>query len=74
MIIKIRAKPSSKKEAVNVKENNTFEVFVKEKAEDNKANIAIIKLLSKHFSVSSSNIKIIKGLSSKQKVIEIIQD
>ena len=74
MIIKVRAKPSSKKEHVNVKGDETFEVSVKEKAEGNKANIAIVKLLSKHFNVSSSMIRIIKGLSSKQKIIEILKD
>ena len=34
-------------------------------------NIELIKTLAKHYKVSSAQIKIVKGLSSREKVIEI---
>ena len=40
---------------------------------ENKANIALIKLLAKHFNTSSANVRIVKGLSSRNKTIEIKQ-
>lgn len=39
--------------------------------ENGKANEALIKLLSKHYGVSKSSIKLIKGEASRQKIIEI---
>lgn len=74
MIITIKAKPSSKKEEIFILGKNNFEVHLKERAEKNKANIELIKLLARHFNVSSSNIKVLKGINSKNKVVEISKD
>jgi uncharacterized protein len=71
MIINVRAKSSSSKEEIVKREENCFEIHVKEKAENNKANIAIIKSLAKYFNVPSSNVKILKGLSSRSKILSI---
>lgn len=38
---------------------------------DGKANEEMIKLLAKHFKVSKSSIEILKGKTSKNKVVEI---
>lgn len=46
-------------------------VYVKAPAEENKANIELIKTLAKHYKVSTVQIKIIKGLKSKEKIVEI---
>ncbi len=70
MIIQIKVKPNSPKEEV-VNEGERFTIFVKEKAENNKANIAVIKLLSKYFGVPSSQIDIKTGKKSRKKIIEI---
>jgi hypothetical protein len=70
MIIKIKVKPSSSKTEFDEKESV---VYVKARPENNKANIELIKTLSKYYKVSSSNIKILKGLTSRDKVIEIIK-
>lgn len=70
MRISIKVKPNSPKEEV-VNEGEGFTIFVKAKAENNKANIAVIKLLSKYFGVPSSQISIKTGMKSKKKIIEI---
>ena len=71
MIIKIKVKPNSGKKEVQKISDDEYIVSLKERAENNKANIELIKLLSKELKVSSNNIKIIKGLKSKNKIIEI---
>lgn len=53
------------------KGDGLFAVFTTEKAEGGKANKATLKLLSKHFSVGSSMVRIVFGLTSKEKVVEI---
>lgn len=71
MIINVKAKPSSSIEEILKLDENNFEIHIKEKAEKNKANLALIKLLSKYFNVPTSNIRILKGINSKNKIIEI---
>lgn len=46
-------------------------VSVKEAPVDGKANAAIIKLLAKHFGIPQSNIRIIVGMRTKEKVVEL---
>jgi uncharacterized protein YggU (UPF0235/DUF167 family) len=70
MILKLRVKPNSSENKFLESENL---VHVKAQAIKNKANIELIKTLAKHYKVSSSQIKIIKGLSSREKVIEILE-
>ncbi|MGB9708061.1 MAG: DUF167 domain-containing protein [Candidatus Pacearchaeota archaeon] len=68
MILKLRIKPDSSENKFIESENL---VQVKASATKNKANMELIKTLAKHYKVSSSQIKIIKGLSSREKIIEI---
>jgi uncharacterized protein (TIGR00251 family) len=70
MIIRAKVKPNSKKENIT-KEDNYFSIALKEKAEDNRANKEMIRLLAKYFKVSTANVVIKKGLTSKEKIIEI---
>lgn len=71
MKLVVTAKPNKKEEKVIKIEDDVFEVWVTAPATENKANKAIITLLSKHFKVSKQNVEIAKGERSKQKIIEI---
>ena len=63
--VKVHANSSQEK----IKEvNKGLEVWLKEKPLGGKANEKLIKLLKKHY---KKNIKIIKGLASRNKIIEI---
>lgn len=42
------------------------------KPEKGKANLELIKKLAEHFNVSSSQVRIISGLRSRRKTVEII--
>ncbi|MFA4996192.1 MAG: DUF167 domain-containing protein [Patescibacteria group bacterium] len=46
-------------------------VWVKGKPVDGEANKCVIELLSKHFSVPKSSIFIVRGLTSRNKIIQI---
>jgi uncharacterized protein YggU (UPF0235/DUF167 family) len=68
MILSVKAKPSSRESRFDAAQGI---VYLKSRAEDNKANIELIKLLAKYYKVSSAQVRILKGLSSRQKLVEV---
>ena len=54
-------------------EGDSCIVKVKEPPKEDKANQSVIKLLAAHFGVSQSQVKILSGFKSKNKVIEILE-
>lgn len=68
MIIKVKVSPGRKKEEIEKISQQAYKVSLKEKAEDNKANLALLKLLKKYF---NSRVRIVKGLRSREKILEI---
>ena len=68
MIIKVRVKPSSKRQEIIKGEENNLVVYLKSAPKDNKANTELIKLLHKYF---NKPVRIKSGLSSKNKIIEV---
>lgn len=71
MKISVIVRPNSKKELVEKIDEKTLQVHVKEPAKENKANIALINLLSDYFKVPKSKISIVAGMKTKHKIIEI---
>ncbi len=65
--IKIKVKANARENKIEEIDNG-YVVYVKEKAENNKANLAVIKLLSKFF---NKKIYIKSGLRSKIKIIDV---
>jgi len=72
MRISVKVKPNSKKEEIKKLTDNEFVLWVKEPAKENRANQAVIRLLSEYFNVPKSNISIIRGETSKNKIIQIL--
>lgn len=66
----LTVKTNSKQEKVE-KIENRYVVCVKEPPVENKANKALIRLLSLYFRVPKSQISIISGMKSKQKIVEV---
>jgi len=66
----VKVMPHSMREEVS-KQGDTYIVRVKAAAQDGKANEAVMELLAKHFKVPKSNIKIVTGMTSHNKIIEI---
>lgn len=75
-IIHIRLTPTASANRIGeVRKVNNVEqlmVYVTEPPEDGKANKAMIELLAKHFKVSLSSIKILKGHFDRNKIINIV--
>lgn len=72
MKISIHIKPNSRhREEVVKNDDDTLTVYIKAPAIEGRANAAAIKLLAKHFKVSPSKVKLVRGATSKYKIFEI---
>jgi len=67
----VLAKPGSRRKEIRLEENGVLVVAVKEPAERQKANKAIIKFLAKELGIKQSQITIIKGHTSRMKRLRI---
>lgn len=68
MKINVKVKPLSGKQEIFEKDKTHFIIYLKSPAENNKANVELVKLLHKYF---KKEIVIKSGLKSKNKIIEI---
>ncbi len=68
MKLQIKVHPSSKQEKIM---GPPYEVWVMAKPDKGKANQKVLDLLSKHFVVPKSRIRILTGHTSSKKLIEI---
>ena len=71
MRISVRVKPGSKKEEVKELAPDRLEVKVSAPPEKGSANERVIELLAEHYGVRRSAVKILRGHSSREKIIEI---
>ena len=71
MKITVKVKPNSKENRVEIAGNNEYILRVKEKAQDGKANAAAIKTLSEYLGIPKARISIIRGHTSRNKIISI---
>ena len=70
--VNIKVKPGSKKGSfVQTSLTGDLLVYVKEPAVDGMANSAIVKLMADYYDTPKSNVKIVGGLKSRNKIIEI---
>jgi uncharacterized protein (TIGR00251 family) len=72
MKIQVKVRPNSRTEEVS-QERESFIVKVKEPPKEGKANQAVIKLLAEHFGVPQSQVRILSGFNSKNKVVDIVE-
>ena len=70
MIVKVKTKPNSDREKLEKISEIEYRAELKDPAENNKANIRLIHLLGKEFSVSYRKIRI-KNPKSRVKFIEV---
>jgi len=78
MKIFVKAKPGAKKERITEnsdlfdrKDERHFVVSVKERAVDGEANRAIERVIAEHFGVVRARVQIVRGLTSRDKIIEV---
>jgi uncharacterized protein (TIGR00251 family) len=71
MLIKVKVFAGSEKDEIIKKKDDEFEVRVKEKAEEGRANRAVIKVLANYFKIDESKIRLVKGFKERNKIFEI---
>lgn len=71
MLIKVKVKSNAKKEEIKKIEENFYEVRTTAVPEKGKANKKVIEIISKYLKIPKSRIRILKGETSKEKLIKI---
>ena len=69
MKIKVKLHLNSRQEKIIKLSEDFYEVWIKEKPIDNKANFYLEKYLKNYF---GGGVKVVKGLTNKNKVVEVI--
>jgi uncharacterized protein (TIGR00251 family) len=69
--ISVTAKTSARQSRVDKLSESEYRVSVQAPAQDGKANQALIELLARYFDIPKTMFRIIRGRSSRQKLIEI---
>jgi uncharacterized protein YggU (UPF0235/DUF167 family) len=72
MKISLWVHANAKQEKIEKTGDNQFVVWVKAQAKEGKANDAVIKALSQYLDISKSHSTILKGHTSKNKLLEIL--
>ncbi len=70
--IVVLAKENKVEKLEDLFSGNSYKVYVTVPPEKGKANKKMIELLSEYFKVSKSQIKIVKGEISRNKIVEIL--
>ena len=70
MIVNVRVIPRARKNQITVDEDGTVRVHTSAAPADGVANDAVIKMLAEHFKVPKTSIRIIRGATTRNKVIE----
>lgn len=72
MYIKAIVTAGARKEQFVKKSEDTFEIFVKEKAERNMANKRVVELVSEYFAIPKGRVRIINGHHHPHKLISVM--
>ncbi len=76
--ISVKVTPNSRENSVlrdvDLFENVIFKVKVSAQPQDGKANEAVIKIIAQYFKILKKNVKIISGLTSGFKILEIYDE
>lgn len=67
----VRVIPRARQNQITVDADGTLRVHTTAAPTDGAANDAVIKMLAKHFDVPKTSIRIIRGETARNKVIEI---
>ncbi|MBR9702369.1 DUF167 domain-containing protein [Candidatus Pacearchaeota archaeon] len=68
MKLKVKLHPNSSQEKIEKISDMEYEVWIKEKPIDGKANVKLVKLLKKYL---GKEVKIKSGLTSRRKIVEV---
>jgi len=69
--IAVAVKPKERKAELVKIAQDEYRIAVREPAENGQANEAVISLLAEHLGIPKSKLKIVRGISSRHKLIEM---
>ncbi|MGA2874366.1 MAG: DUF167 domain-containing protein [Nitrososphaerales archaeon] len=71
MLIRVSVTSNSKKASVTKISETELEVRVDEAAVQGRANKRLVEILSTHFNVPKSKIRIVRGAKSRDKIVDV---
>ncbi len=71
MLIKVKVIPFSSKDKIIKKSEYSFEIYVKQKPIQGKANASVVSILSKYLQIPKKDIKITKGFKTRNKIFKL---
>jgi uncharacterized protein (TIGR00251 family) len=71
MKISVKVKANTSRERIEKIDDTNFLVWIREKPVEGKANEAVVKALAEYFGTAKSNVVLLKGQASRQKIFEI---
>ena len=71
MRIRVRVKPGAREDRVSREPDGSLLVSVTARAQEGKANEAVVKAVAKVMRVPKSSVRIVSGLSSRTKMLEV---
>ena len=72
MKFQVRVKPNSSEQKIEEFGDYRYLVYLESPAEKNEANIELINLMAKHLGIPAIKLKIVSGLTNKDKTLEIV--
>jgi len=69
--VKLRVIPRARQNKISVDLDGTLRVHITAAPVDGAANVAVVRAIAEYFHVPKSQIKIIRGETSRDKVVEI---
>ncbi len=73
MLIKVKVHPGSKRDIVVQRGNDSFEVFVRAKPIEGRANDATLESLSGFLKVPRSKLRLVRGAAARNKLVELAE-
>ena len=71
MRLTVRVTPRARQRRLEQAADGTWRALVPEPPEDGRANAAVLALLAEHFDVPKRALRIVRGHSGRQKLIEL---
>ena len=72
MKIGVKVVPGAKIAQIQPSIGDDLKIWVKGRPKEGEANLCVIELLAKHFNITKSQVKIVSGYKSRNKIIEIV--
>lgn len=71
MKISAKIKPNSRHREAVANDDGSLTIYTKAPAIEGRANLAAVKLVAKYYGVAPSRVKLVRGVTSRNKIFEI---